>query len=389
MASGGQFLLLMWKNWTLQKRKICVTVFEILLPLFFGIILVLIRLLVDPTDYPQDTIWKNSNFSESGLNTIVYTRREILFAPNNTVIRDVMMEVESSLIAQNINLTNIGIKGFDTEKDLLDHHNLYPKNVWGAVVFKSNLSDANVKYDLRVSPVKPSDKWRTRLTYAFAQTTSPRNKDDDGGPPGIHEDDGVKPNYILVVMVCYSVDLPSDSMSDIYCIAGTNTGLFAGGMIYFLTYFPYFFLNNDDQYGAMTLAQKVMACLLGNVAMAFGVKTVAAYEGTGEGAQWSNFYKPPTVDADFTLLTAMIMLLCDTVLYLLITWYVDAVMPGEYGVAEPLYFPFTKNYWCGSKKKEKYEREHSVIGLDPAYFEAEPSDKKAGIAIQHLRKVSH
>ncbi|CAG2240533.1 ABCA3 [Mytilus edulis] len=441
MASGGQFLLLMWKNWTLQKRKICVTVFEILLPLFFGIILVLIRLLVDPTDYPQDTIWKNSNFSESGLNTIVYTRREILFAPNNTVIRDVMMEVESSLIAQNINLTNIGIKGFDTEKDLLDHHNLYPKNVWGAVVFKSNLSDANVKYDLRVSPVKPSDKWRTRLTYAFAQTTSPRNKDDDGGPPGyvetgflllqfevdkaiikkksgqsnvfddvvmhvkkmpyppyvedplltaiqrIHEDDGVKPNYILVVMVCYSVDLPSDSMSDIYCIAGTNTGLFAGGMIYFLTYFPYFFLNNDDQYGAMTLAQKVMACLLGNVAMAFGVKTVAAYEGTGEGAQWSNFYKPPTVDADFTLLTAMIMLLCDTVLYLLITWYVDAVMPGEYGVAEPLYFPFTKNYWCGSKKKEKYEREHSVIGLDPAYFEAEPSDKKAGIAIQHLRKV--
>lgn len=52
-------------------------------------------------------------------------------------------------------------------------------------------------------------------------------------------------------------------------------------MIYFLTYFPYFFLNNDDQYGAMTLAQKVMACLFGNVAMAFGVKTVAAYEGTG------------------------------------------------------------------------------------------------------------
>ncbi|XP_076108921.1 phospholipid-transporting ATPase ABCA3-like isoform X1 [Mytilus galloprovincialis] len=514
MASGGQFLLLMWKNWTLQKRKICVTVFEILLPLFFGIILVLIRLLVDPTDYPQDTIWKNSNFSESGLNTIVYTRREILFAPNNTVIRDVMMEVENSLIAQNINLTNIGIKGFDTEKDLLDHHNLYPKNVWGAVVFKSNLSDANVKYDLRVSPVKPSDKWRTRLTYAFAQTTSPRNKDDDGGPPGYVETgflllqfevdkaiikkksgqsilfDNVimhvkkmpyppyvedplltaiqsnLPLFLMLGFILYEIQLTKNIIFEkerklkesmkmmglspiiywlswfvtalIYMVIAclifavllavpvgshgsvlpnsdptlmfffflcfamsviglsfmistffskANTGLFAGGMIYFLTYFPYFFLNNDDQYGAMTLAQKVMACLFGNVAMAFGVKTVAAYEGTGEGAQWSNFYKPPTVDADFTLLTAIIMLLCDTVLYLLITWYVDAVMPGEYGVAEPLYFPFTKNYWCGSKKKEKYEREHSVIGLDPAYFEAEPSDKKAGIAIQHLRKV--
>lgn len=60
-------------------------------------------------------------------------------------------------------------------------------------MFKSNLSDANVKYDLRVSPVKPSDKWRTRLTYAFAQTTSPRNKDDDGGPPG---------EYVFLVVGC-------------------------------------------------------------------------------------------------------------------------------------------------------------------------------------------
>jgi hypothetical protein len=40
MALGRQFLLLLWKNWTLQKRKVCVTVFEILLPLFFGTILV-------------------------------------------------------------------------------------------------------------------------------------------------------------------------------------------------------------------------------------------------------------------------------------------------------------------------------------------------------------
>lgn len=35
------------------------------------------------------------------------------------------------------------------------------------------------------------------------------------------------------------------------------------------------------------------------------------------------------------------MLLSDTALYLLVTWYVDAVMPGEFGVPEPWYFPFT------------------------------------------------
>jgi hypothetical protein len=61
-----------------------------------------------------------------------------------------------------------------------------------------------------------------------------------------------------------------------------NTALFAGGMIYFLTYFPYFFLSDDDRYGAMTLGQKILVCLLSNVAMSFGVKSIAAYEGTGK-----------------------------------------------------------------------------------------------------------
>lgn len=35
----------------------------------------------------------------------------------------------------------------------------------------------------------------------------------------------------------------------------------------------------------------------------------------------------------------MIMLLVDIVILLLITWYVDAVFPGEFGVPQPWYFP--------------------------------------------------
>ena len=61
----------------------------------------------------------------------------------------------------------------------------------------------------------------------------------------------------------------------------------------------------------------------------------------GEGAQWSNFHKPASVDDNFTLLDAMIMLLIDTVIHLIITWYLDNVRPGEFGVPKPLYFCFT------------------------------------------------
>ena len=36
-----------------------------------------------------------------------------------------------------------------------------------------------------------------------------------------------------------------------------------------------------------------------------------------------------------------VMLAVDFFLYALIAWYVDAVMPGDYGIPQPLYFPFT------------------------------------------------
>ena len=36
----------------------------------------------------------------------------------------------------------------------------------------------------------------------------------------------------------------------------------------------------------------------------------------------------------------MLMFLVDIILYLVITWYLDAVFPGSYGVPQKWYFPF-------------------------------------------------
>lgn len=58
MAIGGQFILLLWKNWVIQKRKPIVTVLEILLPVFFSFILIIIRQVVDAEDNQQPTEWE-------------------------------------------------------------------------------------------------------------------------------------------------------------------------------------------------------------------------------------------------------------------------------------------------------------------------------------------
>jgi len=58
-----------------------------------------------------------------------------------------------------------------------------------------------------------------------------------------------------------------------------NSAAYASAILYFLTYIPFSFLNS--RYSDMTTSQKLGACLLNNVAMSFGVLTIALYEATG------------------------------------------------------------------------------------------------------------
>ena len=48
-----------------------------------------------------------------------------------------------------------------------------------------------------------------------------------------------------------------------------------------------------------------------------------------------------SVDDNFSLFDVMMMQLLDACIYGVITWYVEAVFPGEYGVPQKWYFLFT------------------------------------------------
>jgi ATP-binding cassette subfamily A (ABC1) protein 3 len=53
-----------------------------------------------------------------------------------------------------------------------------------------------------------------------------------------------------------------------------------GGFLYFFTYIPYFFVA--PWYNWMTLSQKLLSCLLSNVAMAMGAQLIGKFEAKGE-----------------------------------------------------------------------------------------------------------
>lgn len=46
----------------------------------------------------------------------------------------------------------------------------------------------------------------------------------------------------------------------------------------------------------------------------------------------------------------MIMLTIDSIIYLLVALYVEAIFPGDYGVPKPWYFIFTPSFWRGPPK---------------------------------------
>jgi len=61
----------------------------------------------------------------------------------------------------------------------------------------------------------------------------------------------------------------------------------------------------------------------------------------GIGLQWSIINESISVEENFTMLHTFIMLAVDIVLYGLLTWYLDALLPGDFGTPQPFYFPFT------------------------------------------------
>ncbi|KAJ8301077.1 hypothetical protein KUTeg_020064 [Tegillarca granosa] len=509
MGFGSQLLLLLWKNFVLQKRKICVTVFEILMPIFFAFLLLVIRILVSNTDVTTDTVWTSFTVDSQQPPSLIKSR--VLYAPNQLAVTNLMSTVKTDLGS------NFTFTGYASESALLTEYNAYSSSVWAAVVFDETQDytvslPTTVKYKLRVARLKTSDRWRTDDTYPVVQRPDPRNNDSNGGTPNYYatgflglqysvskavvntfasspvnfsavdiqlqkipfppyvKDNlltvlqlnlpfflllgfilnalqltrdityekekrlresmkmmGLKTSvywlswflkaliYLLIVCIAYSIlftikigqngKILNESAGSLvfvflllyvlsiiaFCFmisAFFNTATIASiaaGILFFLFYMPFFFLNDD--YENMSTGAKLACCLLNQMAMAFGCYTIGLYEGTGAGATWSSFSKPATVDDNFSLLQAMAMLIFDTVLYFLVAWYVDNVKPGEYGIPNPLYFPFTKTYWCGEKRTDEvYGDELRPKTSRPELFERDPTDLKVGISINKLRK---
>ena len=88
---------------------------------------------------------------------------------------------------------------------------------------------------------------------------------------------------------------------------------------------------------------QTLVCLLSPCALSQGLSTMAAFEATDAGITWVNVFQE--VDG-FAFSTAIWMLAIDCVLYSVIGWYLERVMPRSFGVRLHPLFCVKPSFWC-------------------------------------------
>ncbi|XP_031329080.1 ATP-binding cassette sub-family A member 3-like isoform X1 [Photinus pyralis] len=136
--------------------------------------------------------------------------------------------------------------------------------------------------------------------------------------------------------------------------------------------------------------KKMFVSLLPNTALYHGYITISLYESREVGVSWNNLFTPPTGGKEDVALGDMfVMLIVGMIFYTLLTFYIDAVNPGPYGLAKPFSFPITYIYDCIFKRnKSSRVIDSGDVEVFREYCKVETAPNlKPGIQIKNLYKT--
>ncbi|UJR15712.1 hypothetical protein I4U23_002647 [Adineta vaga] len=193
-------------------------------------------------------------------------------------------------------------------------------------------------------------------------------------------------NFFILILFFISYTFATITQCFLISVFFNRASLAAcgAGIIYFLLYLPYTILINYDT--QVKTWQKILACLSSTVAFGLGCDYIARFEGTAKGIQWYNLNEGVKPNDNFTLLYCIIMMCIDAIIYMLLAIYIENVFPGEYGIPQVWYYPFTKTYWFGFDA-EKIRQHTEEMNCKANENLTDNSDEgEVGISIDNLSK---
>ncbi|XP_057653241.1 ATP-binding cassette sub-family A member 2-like isoform X1 [Diorhabda carinulata] len=116
--------------------------------------------------------------------------------------------------------------------------------------------------------------------------------------------------------------------------------LVTGILVWILSFFVPKYALGLDESNQLSWSTNIILNLLPNMALHYGYAVISVFEEREIGVQWSNFSDSTSGSAeDITLLNIYLMLIFDTLIYTIFTFYMDGVNPGKYGVKKKIFFP--------------------------------------------------
>ncbi|KAM6909437.1 phospholipid-transporting ATPase ABCA1 [Xenentodon cancila] len=194
------------------------------------------------------------------------------------------------------------------------------------------------------------------------------------------------PTVIFVFLLVFCLTTISQCFLISVFFSKANLAAACGGLIFFLLYLPHILCYAWRD--VMGFGTKVVVSLLSCVAFGFGCENFSKYEEQGIGIQWHNIGKSPEEGERYTFIVSIVIMLFDAVFYWVLTWYIENVFPGQYGIPKPWYFPVTSAYWCGRESAtEDIPNLLKDSSAPNEYLEKPPPNMKAGISIRNLVKI--
>uniref|UniRef100_A0A182IZM7 ABC transporter domain-containing protein n=1 Tax=Anopheles atroparvus TaxID=41427 RepID=A0A182IZM7_ANOAO len=200
-SNWDKFVLLLWKNWIIQKRHYVQTAFEITIPVLACSLLILVRGLVTPTVYSAPTTFSSLNVQSLSMIREMVTNHpinlKIVYSPRNDVFERIIGRAARMLG------TDVLHQGYNDSESM--YKDLITNNFLAGVEFGDELKNITTLPErLEVALRFPSEmrtttlpgaqfwaNWRTFLIFPQFQVYGARNINaSDGGYPANYYAEG-------------------------------------------------------------------------------------------------------------------------------------------------------------------------------------------------------
>jgi len=155
------------------------------------------------------------------------------------------------------------------------------------------------------------------------------------------------PAVIFALFLSFSLSTISLCLLVAVFFTQSKVGSILGTVAYLGAYFVFYSIKTTTP-----LATRLAAALLSPTALAMGIQTLAQLETNGVGATTTTAYTLAV--NSWTLSATIYMQFFDTILYLVLAYYFDKVLPAslrDFGTPLPFYFPCMPSFWgcrCGA-----------------------------------------